>query len=154
MSETSEIQKHVKALGDKDASVRQEAALALKGIAKMNASMNAPWDIVVRPLLEALKNKDSHVRFIAVSALNAVYSPWAYYHAVDKTVDKSAVSALIKALKDKSEDVRRNAAETLGYIRDRSAIPALTKALKDKNELVRLSARGALERLRLWEGKI
>ena len=145
----SEIQKHIKALGDKDASVRQEAANALKGIAIMNARFGGDMS-VVRPLTEALKNKDSRVRFIVVCALNAVYSPGSY-HAEDKTVDKPAVSALIKALKDKSEDVRWTAAETLGYIGDKSAIPALHKALKDKNEFVRLRARDALEHLQLWD---
>ncbi len=145
----SEIQKHIKALEDKDASVRQEAAQALRGIAIAEFRFGGDTS-VVRTLIEVLKNKDSRVRFIAVSALNDIYSPGSY-RVEDKTIDKSALSALIKALKDKSEDVRWTAAETLGYLNDKSAIPALRKALKDKNNLVRLRARGALERLQPWD---
>jgi HEAT repeat protein len=149
MSETSEIQKHIKALADKDASVRQKAANALTGIAIAEFRFGGDTS-VVRPLIEALKNKDSRVRFIVISALNAIYSPGSY-RAEDKAIDKAALSALTKALKDKSDDVRWTAAETLGYLRDKSAIPALRKALKDKNELVRLRARKALESLQPWD---
>ena len=105
---------------------------------------------IVRTLIEVLKNKDSRVRFIAVSALNSIYDPGSY-RAEDKAIDKAALSALTKALKDKSDDVRWTAAETLGYLRNKSATPALRKALKDKNELVRLRARKALESLQPWD---
>jgi HEAT repeat protein len=45
--------------------------------------------------------------------------------------------ALIRALRDRSELVRVQAAESLGLIGDRTAVPALWMALKDRSGLVR-----------------
>lgn len=48
--------------------------------------------------------------------------------------DKSAVPALIEALKDDRDySVRRAAVTALGCIGDRSVVPALIAALKDKD---------------------
>ena len=59
---------------------------------------------------------------------------------------KDAVPALIQALKDQHEEVRNNAAWTLGRI-GKDAVPALIQALKDQNIEVRQYAAGALGRI-------
>jgi hypothetical protein len=51
-----------------------------------------------------------------------------------------AVPALIQALRDRSENVRRAAAEALGKLGDPQAVPAFIKALRDRSENVRFAA--------------
>ncbi len=58
-----------------------------------------------------------------------------------------AVPALIGALKDADREVRRAAAEALGRIGDREAVPALIGALKDADWEVRGAAAEALVRI-------
>ncbi|MBN2453282.1 MAG: HEAT repeat domain-containing protein, partial [Candidatus Omnitrophica bacterium] len=62
---------------------------------------------------------------------------------------KAAVPELIKALGDKNDDVRKNAAEALGRIGQaaKDAVPALVKALGDKNDVVRKNAAETLGRI-------
>jgi hypothetical protein len=55
-----------------------------------------------------------------------------------------ALPALIGALEDENDWVRRAAAEALGGIGDRGAVPALIGALKDEKADVRQAAAGAL----------
>ena len=59
--------------------------------------------------------------------------------------NRSAVPALIKALKNKDEDVRTRAAVALGKIGDKTALGALTCVAKsDEKEKVRDAAREAM----------
>lgn len=64
---------------------------------------------------------------------------------------KGDVEGLIKALKDKSWDVRRDAVRALGGIKDARALEPLIKALKDKNSDVRDAAEEALEKIKAKE---
>ena len=52
-------------------------------------------------------------------------------------IGKPAVEPLLAALRDKDEDVRKNAALALGYIKDPRAVEPLLAALKDKDKEVR-----------------
>jgi HEAT repeat protein len=54
------------------------------------------------------------------------------------------VAYYVQALKDKDENVREQAAEALGEIRDATGVPALIDALKDKDENVREQVARAL----------
>jgi len=57
---------------------------------------------------------------------------------------RANVDELITALHDKSPEVRRSAAETLGELEDARAVEPLTSALKDSNADVRLNVALAL----------
>jgi HEAT repeat protein len=54
------------------------------------------------------------------------------------------VPALSQALKDEDWEVRENAAEALGNIKDRRAVPALIEALNDEHSGARYLAERAL----------
>ena len=58
------------------------------------------------------------------------------------------VKRLIEALKDKDRDVRRDAANALGEIKDARAVEPLIKALKDEDNYVREQAAAALGKIR------
>jgi HEAT repeat protein len=76
---------------------------------------------VIPTLIEVmLKDKSPYVRRAAAVAFQGRLS------------DKSAVPALIKALKDSNPYVGGAAAAALGKIKDKSAVPHLCKALKVK----------------------
>jgi HEAT repeat protein len=71
---------------------------------------------------------------------------WAVSSLVD--IGKQAVPALIKALKHKNENVRSEAARTLGKLGDKHAVSALIEALEnDKDFFVRVLAAQALGKL-------
>lgn len=63
---------------------------------------------------------------------------------IEKLKEKRDVEGLIKALKDKNEIVRENAAEALGDIGDERAVEPLLKVLKTRSKYVR---RAALEKI-------
>ena len=86
---------------------------------------------VVEPLITALKDPDTGVRFVAAEALGDIK-------------DRRAVEPLIAALKDQEYLVRSDAAGALGDIEDRSAIDPLIVALEDTNPRVRSAAARAL----------
>lgn len=86
---------------------------------------------VVKPLIDALKDKHWTVRRIAAEALGRMREP-------------CALKPLILTLKDWVPDVRGAAAEALGRIRDRRAIRPLIDSLKDENSVVRKKAAMAL----------
>jgi HEAT repeat protein len=59
-------------------------------------------------------------------------------------IGKPAVDPLISALKDENGVVRKNAADTLGEIRDSRALDPLISALKDRKSSVQVSAKEAI----------
>jgi HEAT repeat protein len=86
----------------------------------------------VRPLVEALKNRDPRIRREAAEALGEK--------------KRAALPALSKALNDEDVEVRRVAASSLERIGQEAApaVPALTKALRDVDGQVRQNATSAL----------
>jgi len=62
--------------------------------------------------------------------------------------DSEKILKLIKTLKNKDSNVRREVARALGKIGDKRAVPALIKALKDENSSVRKAAEKALAEIR------
>ena len=74
----------------------------------------------MQPLINALKDEDSYVRWSAAEALGNIKSD-------------TAVQPLINALKDEDSDVRWRAAEALGNIKSDTAVQPLINALKDED---------------------
>lgn len=74
----------------------------------------------VEPLINALADVESSVRFLAARALGNIG-------------DARAVDSLTSALVDEDHKVRRSAAKALGAIGDARSVDALVKALEDKD---------------------
>jgi len=89
-------------------------------------------------LINDLKSPEERERIIAVRLLPE-----------RKADADQVVPALIEALKDRTEDVRWNAAIGLGYFGEqaRDAIPALQEAQRDRDARVREAAGVALSRI-------
>lgn len=107
------------ALKDRDAEVREEAAVAL-------ATLITPGDAAAVPALsEALKDQSWRVRARAIRALDTIG-------------DVRAVPALVQALKDREEwSVRRDAAAALARLASRHPVPELRAALPILRRLLR-----------------
>jgi HEAT repeat protein len=126
---TSRVEKLVPFLGNRDPSIRKNAADALKKIGK----------IAVVPLINALyTNDDMQIRINAVMILGDLH-------------DTLSVEPLIESLKDKAmassiEDdiLRLESAKALGKIKDARAIEPLIAALSDGNIKVREGSAEAL----------
>jgi len=90
-------------------------------------------DIAIEPLIEALNDKDWNVRQYAASILGNIGNV-------------QAVGPLIEVLgnKNEQETVRGAAAEALGKLSDTRAIEPLIAALRDENSGVRYAAAEAL----------
>ena len=90
------------------------------------------------PLSQTMKDRNQDVRYFSVWALGLLGPD-----AKDKTADVLAL------LNDRSDQVRRKAAETLGRIEAQPdvAVPALIKALSDPSGDVRQAASTALTKL-------
>ncbi len=89
----------------------------------------------IAELTKQLGNKDSGIRRSAVELLGS-------------TADKTAIDALIPALKDENRFVRQEAVLALKKIGGSRAVEQLTQALNaEKNELVIDFIKKALERL-------
>ena len=118
----------------------------------------------IHPLIQALRDRDSFVRWKAVrglkekghsatealiKALNnddgAIRIGAAY--TLGSISDKVATLALIGALADEEVDVRARAADALGKIGDTDAVSALICALEDRSKIVRGRALQALIRI-------
>jgi len=116
----------VKALGDKDPEVREEAVYSL---AEMRDER------VIAYLAEVLRNdKDEDVRESAAEALGDLR-------------DKRAVAPLVEALRDKDPGVRESVVDALGEIGGEEVVSPLMDALRDGDEDVREAAADALEEI-------
>jgi len=109
-----------------DADIRGRAAWGLGHIGDTRG---------VEPLIQALGDEESVVRWIAAEALG-------------KIADATAVEPLIQALRDEESIVRSKSAEALGEIEDTRAVEPLTEALEDEDDDVRQAAREALGKIR------
>jgi HEAT repeat protein len=115
----------------------------------------------IRPLIQALRDRDSFVRWKTVRGLkekgrsatealiqalnddNTAIRLGAAY-ILGSTSDNVVTLALIGALADEEVDVRARAAEALGKIADTDAVSALISALGDRSKIVRGRALQAL----------
>jgi hypothetical protein len=127
----------VKALGDDDALIRKQAAVALKELG--NKARHA-----IPALKKALKDNDTDVRAAAQAALEAIDIPLTAEELADLPVPR-----VIRALEDGNPLVRERAALALRdrWPKAREAVPALRKLLQDDRPLVRNAARAALSAL-------
>jgi len=139
----------INALKDEDSDVRMEAAEALDQMGWKPGYVTEKayylvakkeWDEAVKlgepavePLINALKDEASSVRWEAAGALGKIGEP--------------AVEPLINALKDEDSSVRWGAAEALGEIGDERAVEPLINALKDEDSDVRWKAAEALVKI-------
>jgi HEAT repeat protein len=89
---------------------------------------------LVEPLVAALADPNSNVRYRAAEALGRIG-------------DAAAVEPLGEILRDPCQAVRVRAVESLGAIQTPSVVPALIEAMKDENHAVRTCARIALSRV-------
>jgi HEAT repeat protein len=140
----------VRALRDGDWQVREAAieALGTVGSPAVEALIKQlrDWDIrkaaicalgkikderVLAPLIDQLRNDEFHED--ATRALVELGEP--------------AVERLVEALRDKDENVRKQAVIALGRIKATTAIDPLVEMLKDKDWFVRLTAAAALEKI-------
>jgi len=119
----------------------------------------------VEPLIQALKDEDSGVRWAAAATLGEIKDERAVAPLIQALKDggrgvrwqaamalvemgEPAVEPLIQALKDEEEEVRWAATEALGRMGDARAVESLIQALKDEDELVRKTAKEALEKIK------
>ena len=154
----------ISALWDEDIEVYEAAVEALDKI-------NPKWMETVEAknkvteFINALKDENSCLRYVAAEALGEIKDPRAVEplifalkdeesgvrsaaaKALGKIEDPRAVEPLISALKDKDWDVREAAAEALGEIKDPRAVAPLISALKDKVWNVHKAATKALEKI-------
>ena len=151
-----EFQKLIKALGNKDASVRKSAA---EGLGELGDARAVRW------LLLRLKDEDNLVGVRAAEALGKIGTPavqplvntlrvqdsWVWVRAVRALgeIGTPAVEPLLIALKDddSSARLRSGAANALGGIGDARAVEPLLIALKDDEMSVRLRAAEALGKI-------
>ena len=120
------VESLISALKDSEWRVREKAAKALGEIKDSRA---------VEPLISALKDESWWVRKAAAIALREINPKW-----METEEAKRKVPEFISALKDKDSDVRWEAAETLGKIKDPRAVEPLISALKDESSDVRIAA--------------
>lgn len=114
----------VKALGDKDPEVREEAVYSLAESRDERAIAHLAGVL--------LNDKDEDVRESAAEALGDLG-------------DKRAIAPLMEALRDKDAGVRESAVDALGEIGGEEVISPLMDALRDEDEDVREAAADALE---------
>src|SRR5438552_239169 len=105
------VQGLIATLHDKGKEVRQDAVQALGRIRDTRA---------VEPLVEVLRDEAAStlIRRLAVQALGGIGQP--------------AVQGLIATLHDKGKEVRQDAVEALGRIRDTRAVEPLVEVLRDE----------------------
>ncbi len=108
----------------------EESEVLAKSVAA-SALSKIDEEQAIKPIINALFDRDSIVRASAAKALGVMKSP-------------RAVEPLIKALSDRDSKVRANAAKALGRIGDERAIEPLIDTLNDRDSAVRASAARAL----------
>ncbi len=108
----------------------EESEVLAKSVAA-SALSRIDEEQAIRPIINALFDRDSIVRASAAKALGVMKSP-------------RAVEPLIRAMKDSDTRVRASAARALGRIGDARAIEPLIEALGDGESTVRASAARAL----------
>jgi len=135
----SEVRQYIKKLSSKDPIERGEAAQELASKGKL-ASSAAPFLIhLLGDTHHILWQKDNKIvasSSVDKEALKALSS-----------IGKPAVDLLIVALNDKNADIRKNAAEALGEIKDTRAINPLIASLGDEDTNVRKNAAEALGKI-------
>lgn len=88
----------------------------------------------IQSLIGKLKDKDQHVRCLAI-------------HELEQTQDKRAIEPLIAMLHDRESAVRKRAVDALGKVGDSRVVDPLIKTLDDNDADVRLSVVYALAAL-------
>ena len=151
LKEKRDVPKLIKALGYKEATVRESAAQALgeigdsRAVEPLSSALNdedlvvamAARDALIKigapavePLLGVLKEGDKEARKRAAAALGKIGAP--------------AVESLLAALKSDDNVVRKTAVEALGKMGIPAVVEPLLAALKDEDKAVRKSAVVAL----------
>ena len=155
----------IQALENKDAHVRQSAAVALSNIfLNMKYSLVPKDTRAVEPLIQALNDEDSLVRGFAAVALGESHDARALEPLIKNMNEDSknrlmaadalrelgepALDSLIKLLTDGDSGIRSWAAYALGGIGNARAVDPLINSLNDENILVRKDAAWALGRLK------
>jgi HEAT repeat protein len=141
----------VRALRDGDWQVREAAieALGMIGSPAVEPLLRQPlrdWDIRKYAIRALGKIKDERVLDPLISQLR---NDEFMLDATDALVElgEPAVEKLIAALKDKEENVRKQAVIALGRIKSPKALDPLIAMLKDPDWFTRLTAAAALEQI-------
>ena len=137
-----------RSLRDGDWQVREAAveALAMVGSPAVDPLIKQlrDWDIRKYAIRALGKIKDERVLDPLLAQLR---SDEFKEDATEALVElgQPAVEKLVAALKDKDENVRKQAVIALGRIKDSGAVEALIERLQDKDWFIRLTAAAALE---------
>lgn len=140
----------VRSLRDGDWQVREVAieALGMVGSPAVELLIKKlrDWDIRKYAIKALGKIRDERVLEPLIAQLR---SDEFKEDATDALVElgQPALETLVKALKDKDENVRKQAVIALGRIQDPAAIDALIEMLQDKDWFIRLTAAAALEKI-------
>ena len=129
-------------LGDKDAGVRGAAAVALGQIGDESAVVALAQVLgAPAPAQKKKKSKPREDEFVLRAAARSL----------GQIRSRAAVNTLIAALGNEAyaNDVRREAATSLGLIGDSAAVPALRAAFASDDPYLAQAAREALRRLRV-----
>ena len=140
----------VRALRDGDWQVREVAveALGMVGSPAVDAVVKQlrNWEVRKCAIRALGKMKDERVLEPLIAQLRSdEFSQDATEALVE--LGKPAVPKLVAALKDKDENIRKQAVIALGRLQDQDAIDPLIEMLKDKDWFVRLTAAAALEKI-------
>lgn len=146
----------VRALRDGDWQVREAAIEAVGMIGSPCVEpvvrLLRDWDIRKAAIVALGKIKDERVLEPLIGQLrNDEFNELATEALAE--IGQPAVEKLVAALKDKDENVRKQAVIALGRIKDPAAGDALIEMLKDKDWFTRLTAAAALEQLHDERGR-
>jgi len=140
----------VRALQDGDWQVREAAVEAIGQVGSPAVDsvlrLLRSWDHRKYAIRALGKIKDERVLDPLVAQLR---NDEFYEDATEALVDLGppAVPRLVEALRDKDENIRKQAVIALGRIQDSSAIDPLIEKLSDKDWFTRLTAAAALEKI-------